>query len=678
MGKNPKRALVEGRLMQVVRDCGQENEELAQRVLYALTEEPEKRPAKTRTELQREVRLESSELALEELDLAMRGDLDFVLKVPTGAGLAFEIPASPEVCYQLIHDYLVQPIRQQFGGKLEKQLEAERKKRKQAEENLKKRNHWLLWGSVSAAGVFAILGGIAFLFALQANEQKLIAQDQALNSQVVNDNLILKGVMDDNLFSLEAQVAAVEDAKEWQDKFLKLKAENRWNIMANLHQAASMLKEKNRFQGHQYNVTSVAFAPDGKSLLTGSDDKTAKLWSIDGKLLQTFQGHQDHVTSVAFAPDGKSLLTGSWDKTAKLWSIDGKLLQTFQGHQAYVNSVAFSPDGKSLLTGSWDKTAKLWSINGKLLQTFQGHQSTVYSVAFSPDGKSLLTGSWDKTAKLWSIDGKLLQTFQGHQDSVSSVAFAPDGKIVLTGSKDKTAKLWSIDGRLLQTFQGHQDSVTSVAFAPDGKRLLTGSIDKTAKLWSIDGKLLQTFQAHQYAVTSAAFAPDGKSLLTGSWDKTAKLWSIDGKLLQTFQVHQDFVNSFAFNPDGKSLLTGSWDKTAKLWSIDGKLLQTFQGHQDHVTSVAFAPDGKSLLTGSKDKTAKLWDLNLEHSLAAMCDHLHDFASLISNPTIPEEDRKLRQRAKTACEGIPPPKISFNFLKNGNLTLLSSIFIGKRD
>ena len=104
----------------------------------------------------------------------------------------------------------------------------------------------------------------------------------------------------------------------------------------------------------------------------------------------------------------------------------------------------------------------------------------------------------------------------------------------------------------------------------------------------------------------------------------------------------------------------------------------FQGHQDEVNSVAFAPDGKSLLTGSGDKTAKLWDLDLEHSLAAMCDHLHYFASLSNDPNIPEEDRKLRQRAKTACEGIPPPKTSFNLLKNGNLTLLSSIFIGKRD
>jgi WD40 repeat protein len=149
-------------------------------------------------------------------------------------------------------------------------------------------------------------------------------------------------------------------------------------------------------------------------------------------------------------------------------------------------------------------------------------------------------------------------------------------------------------------------------------------------------------------------------------------------LLQTFQGHQASVSSVAFAPDGKSIVTGSDDKTAKLWSIDRRLLQTFQGHQDDVSSVAIAPDSKRIVTGSRDQTVQLWNIDLDFSLARSCNYLQDFMTLSNDLNIPEEDRKLRQRAKTACEGIPPPKTSFNFLKNGNLTLLSSIFIGKRD
>ena len=90
-------------------------------------------------------------------------------------------------------------------------------------------------------------------------------------------------------------------------------------------------------------VLSVAFAPDGQSILTGSDDNTAKLWDLKGHELQSFQGHTSSVLSVAFAPDGQSILTGSEDNTAKLWDLKGHELQSFQGHTSYVLSVAFAP-----------------------------------------------------------------------------------------------------------------------------------------------------------------------------------------------------------------------------------------------------------------------------------------------------------------------------------------------
>jgi WD40 repeat protein/tetratricopeptide (TPR) repeat protein len=697
LGEKPKQTLVERWLTQVVQDCGKENEELAQRVLVALTEEPEKRPVKTKTELQREVRLLTPALSPEDRELTVQGDLEFVLTVLIGSGLAFEIPAIPEVSYQLIHDYLVAPIRQQFGVKLAKQLEEERQKRKLAEANLQKRNRFLLQGSVLAVIVFAALGGTALFLALQANEQRAKAEEQTVNTQAVADSLYWKGLMDGEFLNLEEQITTLEKAKTWQGKLTELRGDNRLELLSTIHRATSVLREKNRFQGHRASVLSVAFSPDGNSILTGSNDNTAKLWSRDGTLLQTFSGHQAYVLSVAFSPDGNTILTGSNDNTAKLWSRDGTLLrtfsghqsavnsvafspdgnfiltggndnkaklwshdstglQTFSGHQSAVNSVAFSPDGNSILTSSNDNKAKLWSRKGKLLQTFSGHQSAVNSVAFSPDGNSILTGSNDNTAKLWSRDGRVLQTFSEHQSAVNSVAFSPNGNFILTGSDDNTAKLWSRDGRVLQTFSGHQYSVNSVAFSPDGNFILTGSNDKTAKLWSRDGRVLQTFSGHQFAVLSVAFSPDGNAILTGSNDKTAKLWSRDGTLLQTFSGYQNSVLSVAFSPDGNAILTGSNDNTAKLWSRDGRVLQTFSGHQSSVSSVAFSPDGNTILTGSSDSTAKLWNFDLKTSLALNCDHLRDFAAGSRNPDLSEDSRQLRERARLACEGIPPPQL----------------------
>jgi hypothetical protein len=131
---NPKQSLVRSLLIQVVRDCGEVNWVLAPRILFALTEEPEKRPAKTKTELQMDVRLLTDAMLPEEREFAVTGDLDFVLTVLKGSGLAFEVSDSPENRYLLIHDYLVKPIRQIFGEKLSEQLESERQKRKEAEQ----------------------------------------------------------------------------------------------------------------------------------------------------------------------------------------------------------------------------------------------------------------------------------------------------------------------------------------------------------------------------------------------------------------------------------------------------------------------------------------------------------------------------------------------------------------
>jgi WD40 repeat protein len=298
-----------------------------------------------------------------------------------------------------------------------------------------------------------------------------------------------------------------------------------------------------------------------------------------GSLRYNLAEHRDRVTSIAISPDGQILVSGSVDRTIKIWDLaTGKLIRTLDRHTGEVASVAVSPDGQYLAIGSHvhpQSNVKVWHLaTGKLLHTLLGHHKPVNCVTISPDGHLLASGS--NKIKIWRWQkGDRICTLW-HSSPVNSAAINPDSTILASGGSDSKIRLWNPQtGELLRTLTGHKASVASVAMSADGEILVSGSADNTIKVWHLaTGKLLNTLTGHAAAIQAVAIAPDGQTLFSGSADNTIKIWRIDtAELLHTLTGHTGTVNAVAISPNVRAyrctplLVSGSDDATIKIWQL---------------------------------------------------------------------------------------------------------------
>ncbi|MBD2481481.1 AAA family ATPase [Planktothrix sp. FACHB-1365] len=662
LGINPKAELIKHSIEQVIQDCGQENEDAAWEVLFALTDEKFTRPIKTKAELITAARRRQQEadkgtrgLGDKGINRILAGGQHFdklsaklstivedreepeaFIDVILESGLLLRRREEPEDRYQLLHDYLVLPIRQRYALQEQQrqqdiqqrlnQVQAEKYQaeaalEKMSREQLLKRNQ-LLQQLLGVSMVVALLLGFTTKVAThqqrRADQQKQLADLATLTAS------------SEALFFSQYKFDALMESLRAARQFQQLKATTALSpelttmetrIAATLQQAVYGIGERNRLEGHLDVAWDVSFSPDGKTMASGSFDKTVKLWTPEGQLLQTLVGHTASVTSVSFSPDGQLLASASQDGTIKLWPLEAGITKvrgqmsvprvTLPGHRKSVSSVTFSPDGRLIASGSEDRQLKLWSRDGKLLRTFV-NRAALTSVTFSPDGQVLAIALANGMVTILELDGTILYNLDHTEDpkeTVYKVQFSPNGKFIATVGQDQTLKLWSRRGQLLKTLKGDGSRVYGVHFSPDSKLLATSSDDKNIYLWTVEGTLLKQWQGHGDKVTNVRFSPDGKILASSSYDKTVKLWNIDRIPLKTLTGHQHRVLGVSFSPNGEIFASASQDKTVKLWSRTGALLTTLTGHQDRVATVSFSPDGELLATASYDHRVKLWKLS---------------------------------------------------------------------
>jgi WD40 repeat protein/DNA-binding SARP family transcriptional activator len=387
-----------------------------------------------------------------------------------------------------------------------------------------------------------------------------------------------------------------------------------------------------RYEGHQDQVNTVAFSPDGRAVISAGGSEEAFnttqepvliLWDVaSGEALNRFKGHSAPVTTAAFSPDGKMVLSGSSDMSLILWGLtSGAEIQQFEGHSSAVNSVAISADGKIALSGSADTSLIIWEVSTgqPIRQIFS--DTIIHAAALSPNGQYVLSGNPDGRLRLWDVTtGQTAGDLVGHTGPVTSVVFSPDGNMALSGSLDRRLILWDVGSRQIsREFTGHSSVVNSVAFRLDGKQALSGSFDHTMILWDIDsGQAIRSFPVQDSVINSVAFSPDGNAGLSGLTGGELILWDLEsGVEIRRFTGHSGPVYAVAFSPDGKTALSGSMDQFLILWDVaSGQPIRRFLGHTDAVRAVAFSPDGQKALSGSLDNSLLLWRIDSLEDLLA--------------------------------------------------------------
>ncbi|CEP21501.1 TAF5 [Cyberlindnera jadinii] len=258
------------------------------------------------------------------------------------------------------------------------------------------------------------------------------------------------------------------------------------------------------FHNTNNELTTLEFNEDSTMIAGGFQDSYIRLWSIDGSPLQSVLksdkhnhentrkliGHSGSVYGLSFSPDNRYLLSCSEDKTTRLWSLDTyTALVSYKGHNHPIWDVKFSPLGHYFATASHDHTARLWSTDHIYpLRIFAGHLNDVDTVEFHPNSTYVFTGSADKTCRMWDVSrGNSVRIFNGHTGAVNAMAVSPDGRWLASAGEDSIINIWDIgSGRRLKTMRGHgRSSIYSLAFSQEGSILVSGAADNTVRVWDI-------------------------------------------------------------------------------------------------------------------------------------------------------------------------------------------------
>lgn len=319
-----------------------------------------------------------------------------------------------------------------------------------------------------------------------------------------------------------------------------------------------------------------------------------------------FANHTDTVWAVSWSPDGRYIVSASEDTTARAWDVQtgeevARLPSFTYGIIAADWHTHPDNDIDYVAVGGWDGTVRIWELikapDDAGEETFTAEQVAImgaeayffYDVAWRPpragNAMWLAGASADGKIHVWMVTSDIeieveeVATFETPSRELHSVAWSPDGTMLAGGGTDGTLRIWDLEsGDQLAELAGHTDAVRSLAWSPDGVHLASAALDNTVRLWALEldsegrvggGEETNTLSAHQRGgALAVAWSPDSAHLASGGGDAVARVWNrTSGEEVLTLKGHAGDVHAVAWSPDGAYLLTGGADETVRAWRL---------------------------------------------------------------------------------------------------------------
>jgi WD40 repeat protein len=392
------------------------------------------------------------------------------------------------------------------------------------------------------------------------------------------------------------------------------------------------LFDRNRSSGISSRVTSLAFSPNGRILVSGHDNGELIAWDMDSRQkLYSIKAHEGWVVALTFSPDGVELASGEHnfhgDNSMHRWRLDRifRPVQT-QRFDKWITDLAYSRDGRRLGCALYSEEIIVYYLGSKDVRKFHvGEGEHSECLAFTPDGKSLLAGAGDVYSAAytycWDVEsGQLKWILPGHNFLVNDLIIFQNGKRLLTAG-DSTIRLWDLEraasGIILNSVE---PDIDHAIFAPNGVLVFTASKKyETVRARRVcDGKMIHEWQGHEGGVYCLAISPDSRWIACGCGSGAVRVWDVQsGAEQMTFTGHKSVVEALAFSPTdgGRLLATASRDSTARLVDVDKrKEAGIVRQKNDWIHLVSFSCDGRLLVTTGFDRMI-VWDVKTQRKLS---------------------------------------------------------------